>query len=91
MQPPFTIRRGNKQFIMELADNCNYKTLRDEIRDRLVVRIWDKSLLELMQLDTTLDLEKAKMARRHEAIHESRDLTAGNTTVVESMFASKYN
>ena len=91
MQPPFTIRRVNKQFIMELADNCNYKTLRDKIRDRLVVGIRDKSLLELMQLDTTLDLEKAKMARWHEAVHESRDLTAGNTTVVESMFASQYN
>ena len=76
---------------MELADNCNYKTLRDKIRDRLVVGIRDKSLLELMQLDTTLDLEKAKMAHRHEAVHESRDLTAGNTTVVESMFASQYN
>ena len=45
-----------------------------------------------MQLDTTLDLEKAKMARQHEAIYdESRGLTAGNTTVLESMSAGKYN
>ena len=45
-----------------------------------------------MQLDTTLDLEKAKMACQHEAIYdESRGLTAGNTTVLESMSAGKYN
>ena len=32
------------------------------------------------------------MARQHEAVRDqSRDLTAGNTTVLESMSASKYN
>ena len=86
---------STEQFIMELyrlVDYCNYKTLRGKIRDRLVDGIRDKSLLEHMQLDTTLDLEKAKMARQHEAIQdESRGLTAGNTTVLKSMSAGKYN
>ena len=88
---------STEQFIMglnRLAGNCDYKTLRDEmIRDRLVVGIWDQRLSERMQLDATLNLEKAKkMACQHEAIHnQSRHLTAGNTTVLESMSASKYN
>ena len=73
---------STEQFIMglyRLADNCDYKTLRDEmIRDRLVVGIWDQRLSERMQLDATLNLEKAKkMACQHEAVHnQSMDLTA---------------
>ena len=53
-----------EQFIMELyrfADNCNYQDFRDEmIRDRFIVGIRDQRLSERMQLDATLDLEKAK-------------------------------
>ena len=56
------------QFIMSLynlADNCNYGNLKDEmIRDRLVVGIRDVALFEKLQIDTDLMLEKAKKSIR---------------------------
>ena len=64
-----------EQFIMslyELADNCDYGDLRDEmIRDRIVVGIRDTNLSERLQLDSGLTLAKAKQAvRQREAVHE---------------------
>ena len=53
----------SEQFIMvlyELAENCDYGALKDEmIRDRLVVSIRDISLSERLQLDPALTLDKA--------------------------------
>ena len=55
-----------EQYIMALytlAANCNYGTLEAEmICDRLVVGIQDTSLLDGLQLDPDLMLEKAKKA-----------------------------
>ena len=63
----------SEQFIMyELADNCDYGDLRDEmIRDCIVVGIRDTNLSERLQLDSGLTLAKAKQAvRQREAVHE---------------------
>ena len=69
--------------LFELAENCEYGALRDEmIRDRIVVGIRDSSLSERLQLDPELSLGKAKKAvRQREAVHEqNKTLTAGSTT-----------
>ena len=57
--------------LYELADNCDYGDLRDEmIRDRIVVGIRDTNLSERLQLDSGLTLAKAKQAvRQREAVH----------------------
>ena len=75
----------SEQFIMalyDLAANCNYGELRDEmIRDRIVVGIRNTSLSERLQLNAELTLEKAKQAvRQSEAVHEqNQSLTAQAT------------
>ena len=87
----------SEQFIMalyELASNCEYGELRDEmIRDRIVVGIRDSSLSERLQLNPTLTLDKAKQTvRQSEAVHEqNKSLTAqaspGN---IDAMQPGKY-
>ncbi len=61
-----------EQFIASLynlANDCNFGDLKDElIRDRIVVGIPDASLLEHLQMDLELKLEKAKrLLRQREA------------------------
>ena len=68
-----------EQFITclySLADNCTYGTLRDEmIKDCIVVSIHDGSLLEWLQLNPDLTLEKAKtLVREREAVYEQQAL-----------------
>lgn len=68
-----------EQFITalyNLADSCEYGDLREElIRDRIVVDIYDKNLLERMQLDPKLTLESAKtLVRQREAMHEHKQI-----------------
>ena len=67
--------------LYELADNCEYGLLRDEmIRDRLVVGIRDSNLSEHLQLDADLNLDKAKKAiRQREAVHEQQQTLNGPT------------
>ena len=57
-----------------LVESCEYGSMKEElIRDRLVVGILDSGLSEKLQLDSTLDLEKAKKAiRLKEAVQESQ-------------------
>uniref|UniRef100_A0A1X7SPN9 Uncharacterized protein n=1 Tax=Amphimedon queenslandica TaxID=400682 RepID=A0A1X7SPN9_AMPQE len=66
---------------------------RDEmIRDRLIVGIRDQRLSERLQLDATLDLEKAKkMVRQQEAVKDqSQDLTDSKPGL-DSMSAKRRN
>ena len=75
----------SEQFIMalyELADNCEYGEMKDEmIRDRIVVGIRDISLSERLQLDSALTLETAKKAvRQREAVHEQNQALTATTT-----------
>ena len=58
--------------LYNLVDNCQYGDLKAEmIRDRLVVGIRDSSLLEHLQMDTALTLEKANTAIcQREAVQE---------------------
>ena len=65
--------------LYELAANCDYGDLREEmIRDRLVVGIRDCGLSEHLQLDADLDLNKAKKAiRQREAVHQQTLKGAG--------------
>ena len=55
-----------EEFIMalyELADNCEYAAMKDEmIRDLIVVGIRDSSLSERLQVDPELTLEKANQS-----------------------------
>ena len=45
------------------------------IRDRLVVRIRDLALLEWLQMEVELTLDKAKrLIRQHEAVKEQQDM-----------------
>ena len=66
--------------LYNLAENCNYAALKDEmIRDRLVVGIRDTALSEKLQLDAGLTLETAKKAiRQREAVHEHQDVLIGD-------------
>ena len=66
-----------EKYIMELyalAENCNYGNMKEEmIRDRLVVGIRDIALLQKLQLDAALTLEKAKRnIRQREALSEQQ-------------------
>ena len=66
-----------EQFIASLynlATNCNFGDLKDElIRDRIVVGIRDASLSKHLQMDPELTLEKAKrLVRQREAVHDQQ-------------------
>ena len=60
--------------LYDLAENCNYGDMREEmIRDRLVVGIRDNALSEKLQLDAKLTLETAKTTiRQREAVREQQ-------------------
>ena len=80
--------------LYNLAENCSYAELKDEmIRDRLVVGIRDMALSEKLQLDAELTLEKAKKAiRQREAVHEHQDVLVGDRnppTAVDAMQQTK--
>jgi len=80
-----------------LAESCSYSTraqMEQEIRDRLVVGIRDVQLSKKLQLDPTLDLDKAKkLIRQTEAVQEQTKKLAGaspgdsreNPVVVDAM------
>ena len=65
--------------LYELAANCDYGDLREEmIRDRLVVGIRDSGLSERLQLDADLNLNKAtKAIRQREAVHQQQQTLKG--------------
>ncbi len=72
-----------EQFITSLyalSENCSYADLRNEmIRDRIVVGIRDHKLSERLQLDSDLNLEKAKtLVRQREAVQEQQGALRGN-------------
>ena len=78
-----------EQFISALfaiAENCNYGDLRDElIQDRLVVGIRDTALLERLQTDADLMLDKAMRAvRQCEAIQEQQTVLHNNEAANEN-------
>ena len=58
--------------LYNLAENCNYREMKEEmIRHLLVVGIRDSALSERLQLDSDLNLEKAKpLIRQRKAVHE---------------------
>ena len=46
--------------LCRLAENCDYGTFKEElIRDRLMVGILDQKILQQLQMDSTLTVEKA--------------------------------
>ncbi len=65
--------------LYDLAANCDYGTLREEmIRDRLVVGIRDSGLSACLQIDADLDLKKAtKAIRQREAVHQQQQTLKG--------------
>ena len=68
-----------EQFIaalFDLAENCEYGNLKDElIRDRLVVGIVDSSLSERLQMDSELTLAKAMtVIRQQEAVRSQQSV-----------------
>lgn len=73
--------------LQNLASNCNYGELRDEmIRDRIVVGIRDRKLSDKFQCEAELTLEKAvDTVRTHENVRRQQMELAGgglpNTTV----------
>ena len=62
-----------------LAEHCNFRDLKEElIRDRLVVGLRDAALLERLQMDPGLTLEKAvTSARQKEAVRKQQPLLKG--------------
>ena len=62
-----------------LAENCTYRDLRDEmICDHIVVGNRDSMLLDLLQLDSDLTLEKGKtLLWQCEAVHEQQSILRG--------------
>ena len=83
-----------EQYIMvlyDLAENCDYGTMKDEmIRDRLVVGIRDDSLSQKLQMDASLTLEKAKKEiRQKEAVHEQQQsLRGASNTSLEAVHSN---
>ena len=73
-----------------LARLCLYGALHDEmIRGRIVVRLLDHALLEYLQLDSDLTLEKAvKLAQQSEAVKKQQPVVRGllvEETMVEQV------
>ena len=68
-----------------LAEDCNFDTLKDEmIRDRIVVGIRDVKLSQRMQMDSALDLEKAKRTvRQAEAVQEQQSALNSPSAAVD--------
>ena len=68
--------------LYELADNCEYGKMNDElIHDRIVVSIRYSSLSERLQLDPALTLETAKKAIcQREAVHEQNQALTATAT-----------
>ena len=59
-----------------LAEHCDYGALHDEmIRDRIVVGIRDVTLSERLQMDSTLNLEKAITSVRQSKAVKSQQAT----------------
>lgn len=73
-----------------LAEHCSYGTLHDElIRDRIVVGLADTRLLERMQMEKDLDLEKAiNMARQSEEIKKQQNTLRSDFSGVKHMDVS---
>ena len=74
----------SEQYILALytlAERCNYTSreqMEQEIRDRLVVGIRDEQLSKKLQLDSALDLDKAKkLVRQTEAVQEQTKKLTG--------------
>lgn len=45
--------------LYSLSKHCNYGSLREMIRDNIVIRIWDSALSQKLQLEADLTLDKA--------------------------------
>ena len=60
--------------LFNLAEHCNFGVLREElIRDRIVVGIRDKTLLERLQLEAELTLEKVvNFVRQKETVRKQQ-------------------
>ena len=72
------------QYIMALhtlAVNCDYRDMEEDlIRDGLVVGIRDLGLSKTLQLEATLDLEKAKKAIRQRELVQQQQLQLQDAT-----------
>eukprot|EP00112_Aurelia_sp_Birch-Aquarium-sp1_P024656 Seg788.12 transcript_id=Seg788.12/GoldUCD/mRNA.D3Y31 product="hypothetical protein" protein_id=Seg788.12/GoldUCD/D3Y31 len=67
-------------YLFSLAEHCGFGDLHDElIRDRIVVRLADRSLSERLQLEADLTLEKAMtQARQKELVHQQQGILHQN-------------
>lgn len=65
--------------IHQMADRCEYGTMKDElVRDRLVVGIRDKALSQRLQMEEALTLTKDKtLIRQREAVKEQGQILRG--------------
>ena len=60
-----------------LIETCEYGNLTEELlRDRLLVGICDSSILECLQMDSELTLEKEKIVRQREAVRDHQQLSS---------------
>ena len=74
--------------LLTLAVNCDYRDMEEDlIRDRLVVGIRDLGLSKTLQLEATLDLEKAKKAiRQRESVQQQQlQLQDASSTALEAI------
>ena len=75
----------------QLADTCEYGDIKAEmIRYRLVVGIKDELLSERLQMESDLDLEKAKkLVRQSEAVQQQHRLLKSSNETLELIVKSK--
>ena len=73
--------------LFSLVEHCGYGQLHDEmVRDRLVVGLLDTSLLEKMQLDLELTLDKAlAMAWHSEAVCKQQPVVRSSSQQMLNM------
>ena len=70
-------------FILDLAEHCQYGQLHDEmVRDRIVVGIKDSKLSEKLQMDNELTLEKAiSLARNSKSIKQQQTMVRSDQLI----------
>ena len=75
-QKPGKMAEDYITILHQLAGSCEYGEIKDEmIRDRLMVGIRDESLLEHLQMEVDLTLDKAKMlVRQIEAVQQQQGI-----------------
>lgn len=79
------------QDLYQIAENCGYGKLKDElIRDRIIVGVLDDPLSDRLQMNEDLTLQDAvKMARQAEARKESKKIVRGENENLDVNYVKK--